>query len=525
VAAFLLLASCAKEPEPSGSGIQMLLAPTLAGDTKGSLTTADLTDFYLQVVSDDTAFSYFEHASKNGSGIWTTPAPLLWKNEQASVSYAAARFGDHAFKADEFKNGLELELPVDQSTQVLLNSADLLTMAASTVKYEDTTDGTLPVTLSHGLARLTITLTLGPKFYENVYTCGENPVKDFTIGGTNACFNFKPQTGAVTVTADTPAYILPMAGTFNRATAEVQSATATYEAILVPQTIEAGSLNVSFTVGSLDYNWSNATSVTLEAGKTYDLAVSVTTAPLPLPPALGDLFYSDGTWSPKLLKGKTPIGVIAYLGTDVFTETGTIIGGAPFEGHGLVLCLKNAAVNPKWSTEKVSRFPGQEVTNVAGLKRTTNVSGYTNTATLTVDNETAAKYPAAAAAKNYTALPTPAGTTGWFLPSIQQWLKIIEGLGGLVDSAPNYEESWFDNDHTSIDNIEAALAKTGTAGTDYDSMMSYMWYWSSTEYSADNTVDLGVRASGKGSGYGLYWSDVSKTYKSNNVRSRPVLAF
>ena len=242
------------------------------------------------------------------------------------------------------------------------------------------------------------------------------------------------------------------------------------------------------------------------------------------PPALGDLYYSDGTSSPELIPGKTPIGVIAYLGTDSFTENGTNVGGSAFKGHGLVLCLKNAAVNPKWSTEKVSKFPGNEVTDVAGLKRTTNVSGYTNTLTLTQDAETAAKYPAAAAARSFVGLPAPAGTTGWFLPSIQQWVKIMEGLGGLQDGAPGYEV-WFDNDHVSIDRIEAAMAKAGAAGTAYDSMKSYMWYWASTERSADETVDLGVRASGTGSGYGLYWSDVSKTYQSYNVRSRPVLAF
>ena len=242
------------------------------------------------------------------------------------------------------------------------------------------------------------------------------------------------------------------------------------------------------------------------------------------PPALGDLYYSDGTSSPELIPGKTPIGVIAYLGTDSFTENGTNVGGTAFKGHGLVLCLKNAAVNPKWSTEKVSKFPGKEVTDVAGLKRTTNVSGYINTLRLTQDAETAAKYPAAAAARSYVGLPAPAGTTGWFLPSIQQWVKIMEGLGGLQDGAPGYEV-WFDNDHVSIDRIEAAMAKAGAAGTAYDSMKSYLWYWASTERSADETVDLGVRASGTGSAYGLYWSDVSKTYQSYNVRSRPVLAF
>ena len=276
--AVALLISCQKEISGVGK-LPMQVAPTLAGETKGSLTTADLTDFYLQIVSDEAAYSYFEHASKDGSGAWTTPSKLFWKNETSPVSYCAARFGAFAFTANQFKNGVDLEIPADQRTQEQLNAADLLTMPAASKKYEDTTGGILPVTLAHGLAKVTFTLTLGPKFYENLYTRGSNPVKDFTVKGTGTGFNFQPQTGAVSVKSDPQANVLPLAGTFTPATAEAQSATAAYEAILVPQALPAGALKVTFKVGAYDYEWSNAAAITLEAGKTYDLAVSVTAAP------------------------------------------------------------------------------------------------------------------------------------------------------------------------------------------------------------------------------------------------------
>lgn len=154
---------------------------------------------------------------------------------------------------------------------------------------------------------------------------------------------------------------------------------------------------------------SKSSTATIAAGNYYQTTLAC--------PALGDLFYSDGTYSTTLQAGKTAIGVIAYLGSDNFTENGTIVGSSAFVGHGLVMCLKNAASAIAWSTEKVSKFLGQEVTDVDGLKRTENVSGYTNTATLTADAATAEKYPAAAAAKNYTTLPAPTtGTTGWSCP-------------------------------------------------------------------------------------------------------------
>ena len=261
---------------------------------------------------------------------------------------------------------------------------------------------------------------------------------------------------------------------------------------------------------------SKSSTATIAAGNYYQTTLAC--------PALGDLYYSDGTYNATLQTGKTPIGVIAYLGTDALSENGTTVNGSTFAGHGLVLCLRNAASAIAWSTEKVSKFLGQEVTSVDGLKRTENVSGYTNTAALTVDEATAAKYPATAAAKNYTSLMAPTGTTGWFLPSAQQWVKMIEGLGGLSDGAPNFAESWFDNSHTAADKWEAALQKAGSGN--YDSMTSaYLYYWSSSEYSAYDAVVLNVDATDTGGDYGFIWYNFSKDLTDSVNRVRPVLAF
>lgn len=260
---------------------------------------------------------------------------------------------------------------------------------------------------------------------------------------------------------------------------------------------------------------SKSSTATFTAGNFYQSTLAV--------PALGDLYYSDGTYSTTLQTGKTAIGIIAYLGTDNFTENGTIVGGSAFVGHGLVMCLKNAASWIAWSTEKVSKFPGQEVTNVDGLKRSEDVSGYTNTATLTVDEETAAKYSAAYQAKNYTTLPAPTtGTTGWFLPSAQQWVKMQEGLGELDESAIVWG-SYYDNSHTAADKWEAALSKAGS--DNYDSMRIWRWYWSSSETSADRAVGLSIVATATNDDCGFCLGSYSKSIMNTFSRVRPVLAF
>ena len=190
-----------------------------------------------------------------------------------------------------------------------------------------------------------------------------------------------------------------------------------------------------------------------------------------------------------------------------------------------MLCLKNAASGVLWSYEVNDHLSDDEkVDDLDDLKRMTNVSGYTNTATLTVDAATTAKYPAAAAAKNYTGLAAPAGTTGWFLPSAQQWVRMMTGLGGLAESDITWL-SWFNNDHSAATAWETAMAKAGAKGTAYDSVTdAYLWYWSSSEYYATYAVSLDVDATGTGTG-GFYWGIDRKEDPDANNRVRPVLAF
>jgi len=250
------------------------------------------------------------------------------------------------------------------------------------------------------------------------------------------------------------------------------------------------------------------------AGKYYQSTVKMAT--------LGDLmgangkFYADA--AAVTAASTTAIGVIAYLGNDATTEA--ISDGG---GHGLVLCLKNAASGSgsQWSTETSLLEFGDDakVTSHEGLMRTTNVSGYTNTKTLTEKTDAATNYKAAYAAKNYTPA-APAGTTGWFLPSAQQWVKMQTGLGGQNESAINWNY-WFDSSHTGATAWETALSKAGSGN--YDSIMSAtLYYWSSSENSKDCAVSLGV---GSTSSFGFYWNIGYKDKGYDNYRVRSVLAF
>ena len=298
--------------------------------------------------------------------------------------------------------------------------------------------------------------------------------------------------------------------------------------VLLPaSTITGTTYKFEATAGSDTYACSHS-GINLTAGYFYRSTLTMV-----YKASLGDLFYSDGTFSPTLVAGKTPIGVIAYLGDDPYTETGTNVGGSTFTGHGLVLCLRNAASGVCWSTQASTlEFDGQQVTDISSLTRSTNVSGYTNTTTLATKQDAATKYPAAYQAKNYTGLTAPTGTTGWFLPSAQQWVKMVQALGGIDGSTDDLSIKWldwFDNNHIGATAWETALAKAGSGN--YDSMTSeYLWYWSSSEFSssenpADRAFSLAVDAAGTGNWKGFGLPHFDKISTSSNIRVRPVLAF
>ena len=270
------------------------------------------------------------------------------------------------------------------------------------------------------------------------------------------------------------------------------------------------------TASSKPYIAKATVSTATEAGKYYQSTVKMAT--------LGDLMGQDGKFyadADAITAANTKaIGVIAHIGNDATTEA--IANGG---GHGLVLCLKNALSNVSWSTNTSSQaYTGNAyVSSVEGLTRTEGVSGYAATAALATVEDAVTIYPAAYQAKNYTGLKAPTGTTGWFLPSAQQWVKMQTGLGGLSESSITWR-SWFDPDHTAAGKWEAALSKAGSGN--YDSMTERSYFWSSSEYSAYYAVLLDVVATGTGNVYGFYWYNHGKDYtEGNSYRVRPVLAF
>lgn len=256
---------------------------------------------------------------------------------------------------------------------------------------------------------------------------------------------------------------------------------------------------------------------------------------------VGDIYYSDGAMthqSEDLASGKTPIGIVGYLGNNYWTEKGVSGKG----GHALVMCLKTIGFTGKtsigrkyvWYSSNIDA--GRPKVNSKSLLvnsyNQSYGSGYTETDALIKKWGPAAA--AAYQAKNYSTLPAPTNKcTGWFLPTAGQYYAVMTNLGapfsddwtGIWDGNTTTHPKWgfFSNMTTVTTNINNKLKKVDDSNyTDFFGVIN-TWAWTSSEFSSTGPVfvDSGVDDS-KGSGSVRINACFNETFQ---LPVRPFLAF
>lgn len=178
-----------------------------------------------------------------------------------------------------------------------------------------------------------------------------------------------------------------------------------------------------------------SSSKVIEKNKQYKVARSVDFSP-----QLGDPFWSDGSYgSIQHGDGVSIIGIVMYVKGNVEGDA-AVVGGSEY--HALVMSLKNVeSGGTAWGTKKQRCANELLIIKPDNVLDFTRMDGYTMTSNLvnnhnlinsveTPNTEVAAAYKAwyymgsAGESRN-----VPTGTTGWFLPSIGQWLYSISGNG------------------------------------------------------------------------------------------------
>lgn len=250
--------------------------------------------------------------------------------------------------------------------------------------------------------------------------------------------------------------------------------------------------------------------------------------------AVGDIYYNDGAItkpediSTARSNGKTPIGVIGYIGNNKWTESET---GSGYGGHALVMCLKN--IGSTSTTDMGSDYQwyssdtdcGRFKVDTGDLVRSSSDkdygSGYIETNAIIEKWKSAAE--AAYYAKNYQTLPAnPTKCTGWFLPTAGQYYAVMSQLGGGINPDTWNIRDFSVNSKTVTGKINTALSKVGN--NNYTQFFQNLtWAWTSSEYSVTTAVRIDSgKDNNKGVGSFRFDDEYGKSYKRP---VRPFLAF
>lgn len=164
---------------------------------------------------------------------------------------------------------------------------------------------------------------------------------------------------------------------------------------------------------------------------------------------VSDIFYSDGTCSSVLVSGKTPIGIVVYVGSGDVSEN----------MHGLVMALNDAG-KAKWyyNNELIPNSEIPIVSTVEGL--IADMEGLAKSSILR-----AHKHDTMTCIDNYN-VSAPAGTSGWFFPSAGQWIAVLNEYGASITKDTQFNV--YSGGSVVLESINSALSKIGgVEGKDY----------------------------------------------------------
>lgn len=236
---------------------------TRAGYDNTSLPTM----FYLSIDQKDTKYDY-NVVMKHEGGSWVAYEPdaenaakkqLLWEGSEGNVTVTAA-----TFPLPKASTSYALNVQTNQSTDDGIKASDHLYYYSNAVT--PSTDG-ISLGLNHIMSKISVKLTLGTE-----YKASEtNPITSVSAFGASTGATYSPgvetpwskQSNVKKIT------LIPSVAY------DKNNRTATYEAILVPQTIAANTFGIEIRIGEQTYEWTSADDFTLTGGTNHILEMTV----------------------------------------------------------------------------------------------------------------------------------------------------------------------------------------------------------------------------------------------------------
>ena len=222
--------------------------------------------FYLSIDQAGENYDYTNVVMKYENGSWvayesdaedSAQKLLLWEGSTGNVTVTAATF------SLETSPSYSLSASADQSSDAKLKLSDHLYYSNN---VEPSASG-ISISFDHIMSKLEIALTLRDEF-EGL----TDPITSVMLSGTSLTATYAPANAdkwSDYSTADEVIKTCPLVAY------DTDARTATYEVILLPQTVAANTFCVTIFIGDKSYEWTSANAVTLASSNKYTLALTV----------------------------------------------------------------------------------------------------------------------------------------------------------------------------------------------------------------------------------------------------------
>ena len=223
--------------------------------------------FYLSIDQAGENYDYTNVVMKYDGSKWVAyesadesavQKQMLWEGSEGDVTVTAATFSLATSPS------YSLSASADQSSDAKLKSSDHLYYYSNEV--EPSASG-ISISFDHIMSKLEIALTLRDEF-EGL----TDPITSVMLSGTSLTATYAPANAdkwSDYSTADEVIKTCPLVAY------DTDARTATYEVILLPQTVAAYTFCVTIFIGDKSYEWTSANAVTLASSNKYTLALTV----------------------------------------------------------------------------------------------------------------------------------------------------------------------------------------------------------------------------------------------------------
>ena len=229
--------------------------------TRAGNSTDNLADLSLTVTNDaSTSYSYSNEKMTKSESAWTGPL-MLWQNATTPVAVLAYA---------PYQDTSVFSVLANQSTEADVAASDFVgcyraNFLPVTVAGDDNDvtwkDGKISLKLNHLMFKLKVVVSVGEGFNTEGVGPTDNPITSLTVEGSKLKGTLSTADGTIKMvpvaTDNDPASIATCCITYTAATTDTKTGTATYECILLPQTIAAGNFKVIITTVRGTYQWTS----------------------------------------------------------------------------------------------------------------------------------------------------------------------------------------------------------------------------------------------------------------------------